>query len=114
MFISAQALTQHQALPSSVHALSPNYPSSYLLLQPPFILHQWLRVDLHFLYFSLLLLYQRGSGHAEDAVDVHSHFDLHFGAFSVWLRSNVLDRKASWGQTQNQLIHTYLQQGGIS
>lgn len=87
------------------------YPSPHLLLHPPFILHQWFRINLHVLHFPFLLLYQRGAGHAEDAVDVHSHFDLHFGAVSIWLRSNILDSKTSWGQIersnlQNKNIHT--------
>lgn len=70
--------------------------SSYLVLCPPLILHHWLRINLHILSLSFLLLDQRGAGHAEDAVDVHSHFDLHFRAVSIWLGNHALDRKTSW------------------
>lgn len=51
-------------------------------------------------------------------MDVHPHLDLHFGAVSVWLGRNVLDRKASWGQIERvtspiKKLHTHLQQGSV-
>lgn len=69
---------------------------SYLVLCPAFILHHWLRVNLHVLSLSFLLLDQRGAGHAEDAVDVNAHLDLHFRAVSIWLGNHILYGKASW------------------
>lgn len=105
--------SSYSSIPSTVSKIS-----SHLLLHPPLILHQWLRVNLHVLHFSFLLLYQRGAGHAEDAMDVHPHLDLHLGAVSVWLGRNVLDRKASWGQIERVTSHikklrTRLQQGSV-
>lgn len=70
--------------------------SPHLVLSPSLILHHGLRINLHVLRFSFLLLNQRGTGHAEDAVDVDAHFHLHFGAVSIWLGNHVLDGKATW------------------
>lgn len=40
----------------------------------------------------LLHFHQRGAGHAEDAVNVYSHLDFHFGALSRCLWDNLLDQ----------------------
>ncbi len=76
--------------------------SSHLVLCPAFILHHRLRVNLHVLSLSFLLLDQRGAGHAEDAVDVDAHFDLHFRAVSVWLGHHILHRETSWWQMETK------------
>lgn len=78
--------------------------SSHLVLCPAFILHHWLRVNLHVLSLSLLLLDQRGAGHAEDAVDVDAHFDLHFRAVSVRLGDHILHRETSWWQMEAKRV----------
>lgn len=40
---------------------------------------------------------QGGTGHTENAVDVHPHFDLHLGALTRCLRDNFLDKELTCG-----------------
>ena len=77
--------------------------SLYLILCSAFILHHWLRVNLHVLSLSFLLLDQRGARHTEDAVDVDAHFDLHFRTVSVWLRNHILYWETSWWMERKQM-----------
>lgn len=74
--------------------------SSHLVLGPPLILHHGLRINLHLLRLSFLLLNQGGTGHAEDAVDVDAHFHLHFGAVAIRLGNHILDGEAAWGRQE--------------